>query len=59
MIDEKEYLGDGAYVTFDGYHILLTAENGKYATDKIGLDPDVLKKFLKYVERVSEFKKGD
>ena len=23
MKDEKEYLGDGAYVTFDGYHLLM------------------------------------
>lgn len=54
MKDEKQYLGDGAYVNFDGYHVVLTAENGIYATDTIALDPEVLERFLKYVERLME-----
>lgn len=52
MKDVKEYLGDGAYVTFDGYHIVLTAENGIYATDTVCLEPEVLQRFFDYVERL-------
>jgi len=25
---EKQYIGDGVYVDFDGLHIVLTTENG-------------------------------
>ena len=52
MKDVKEYLGDGAYVTFDGYHIVLTAENGIFTTDKVCLEPEVLQRFSDYVERL-------
>ncbi len=55
MKDEKEYLGDGAYVTFDGYHIVLTAENGIRATDTVALEPEVLNRFIDYVERLNKF----
>ena len=54
MIDEKEYLGDGAYVNFDGYLVVLTAENGIVATDTVGLEPEVLERFLHYVERLKK-----
>lgn len=47
---QKEYLGDGAYVDFDGYHFKLTAENGIEATDTICLEPEVLKSFFDYVK---------
>ncbi len=52
MINVKEYLGDGAYINFDGYQIILTAENGIRATDTIVLEPEVLERFLRYVERL-------
>lgn len=50
MIDHKIYLGDGAYANFDGYHVVLTAENGIYATDTVALEPEVLARFLEYIE---------
>ena len=36
-MNNKRYLGDGAYVEFDGNGLKLTAENGMRATDTIYL----------------------
>lgn len=46
----KRYLGDGAYVDFDGYALILTAEDGIRATDTIVLEPEAYLALLKYVE---------
>ena len=46
MSDFKQYLGDGAYVDFDGYHVILTAENGIEATDTVALEPEVFESLL-------------
>ena len=46
MPERKRYLGDGAYSEFDGHDMLLTAENGIEATDRVCLEPSVLGKFL-------------
>lgn len=54
MKDKKEYLGDGAYINFDGYHVLLTAENGIYASDTVALEPEVLDRFLDYIARLKK-----
>ena len=46
----KEYLGDSVYADFDGYHIILTTENG-YPDDprnRIALEPEVIIKLLRY-----------
>jgi hypothetical protein len=45
----KQYLGDGAYVDFDGFALILTAENGISATDTIVLEPSVYAALLDYV----------
>ena len=42
------YLGDGVYVKFDGYHIILTANNP--TTDTIYLDPHVVNTLIDYIE---------
>lgn len=55
MFQKKIYLGDGAYVNFDGYHIVLTTENGVCATDTVCLEPHVLEAFLDYVSRLKEY----
>ena len=39
----SEYLGDGVYVSYDGFGIWMTAENGMEATDSIYLEPSVLR----------------
>jgi hypothetical protein len=50
----KLYLGDGVYVDFDGFHIVLTAENGVEATNTIYLEPDVLQHLEMYVAKLRE-----
>ena len=49
----KEYLGDGAYVDFDGYALVLTTENGIHVTNRIVLEPEVYSALVRYVERLS------
>jgi hypothetical protein len=46
----KEYIGDGVYVDFDGYNIVLTTENGISVTNTIVLDPTVIKSMLTYIK---------
>ncbi len=49
---EKEYLGDGAYVRFDGFSLWLTTENGYQTTNEICLEPEVYAALLRFVERL-------
>lgn len=52
----KDYIGDSVYVQTDGYHIILTTENG-YPDDprnRIALEPAVYNALLEWVERVNE-----
>lgn len=46
----KQYIGDGVYVDFDGYAIILTTENGISVTNTIYLEPVVVKSFINFVE---------
>ncbi len=48
----KIYLGDGAYVTFDGYGLMLTTENGVETTNEIYLEPNVYEALVGYVARL-------
>ncbi len=50
----KRYLGDGAYVEFDGYHIVLTTSNGITNTNTIALEPDVFKALVKYEKQLCD-----
>lgn len=47
----KIYLGDGAYVVYDGLGYTLTAENGVEVTDTVYLEPEVCDAFIKFVEQ--------
>jgi hypothetical protein len=49
---EKQYLGDGVYVDFDGFALTLTTENGIVATNTIVLEPEVFEALSRYVERL-------
>lgn len=52
----KDYLGDSVYCEFDGYHIVLTTENGFGPSNTIALEPNVIAALNRYVQRVEEFK---
>ena len=48
----KEYLGDGAYVDFDGFAIILTTEDGVDTTNVVVLEPGELKRFEEWMDRL-------
>ena len=54
----EDYLGDGLYADFDGYQIILAAndKNSGNPTDRIALEPSVLAAFFRYVERIKELR---
>lgn len=51
MREFREYLGDGAFVGFDGFNIVLTAENGIRATDIVYLDVGVYGRLVDWFTR--------
>ena len=56
---KKVYLGDGVYVDFDGYQLVLTTEDGISTTNTIYLDTQVYNALLAYVERLKEKREGE
>jgi hypothetical protein len=50
---KKEYLGDSVYAQFDGYHIILTTENGLPGdpSNRIALEPKVIDSLKSYYDR--------
>ena len=50
---QKQYIGDGVYVEFDGYDIVLTTEDGISVTNRIVLEFEVLASLLAYVTATS------
>lgn len=51
----KTYIGDGAYVDFDGYAVILTTEDGIRATNTVVMEPEVLVEFERWVKRLREW----
>lgn len=51
---KPEYLGDGVYAEFDGYHIWLHANSYPSAT-QIALEPYTFQNLLKYAKQLKEF----
>lgn len=49
----KEYLGDGVYVLYDGFGIWLHANDHENPTDRIYLEPVVLKALLRFLVDIS------
>lgn len=47
----KHYLGDGVYAYYDGWHVILTTENGESITNTIYLEDEVLYNLLQYCAR--------
>lgn len=53
---QKVYLGDSVYAAFDGYHVILTTENG-YPDDprnRIALEPSVIHALNNYVHGITQ-----
>jgi hypothetical protein len=50
----KEYLGDGVYVDWNGYALILTTENGIRTTNCIELEADVYTHLTRYVEHLGQ-----
>jgi hypothetical protein len=42
------YLGDGLYADFDGFNVVLSAENGEYSHDTVYLEPGVVASFKRW-----------
>lgn len=55
MRSHKEYLGDGAYVEFDGFGVILTTSDGVRTTNEIFLEPEVLGNFEEWMQRLRKF----
>jgi hypothetical protein len=49
-VDNPIYLGDGVYASFDGYHVVLTANIP--TTDTIYLDSHVAEALVKYINEL-------
>lgn len=48
---DHEYLGDGVYVSHDGYHVWLDLR-AQDSTTAVALEPDVFKRLVAYRERI-------
>lgn len=42
------YLGDGVYAIFDGFGIWLHANDHKYPSDRVYLEPEVLRGLIRF-----------
>ena len=51
---DKEYLGDGVYVTVIHGMLYLSTEDGISVTNRIWLEPAVLESFISYLKRIGE-----
>ena len=54
MMEEVDYMGDGVYVEFDGFGIMLKANDHLNPTDEIYLEPEVLDKVIAFRERMKK-----
>jgi hypothetical protein len=48
----REYLGDGLYAEFDGYHIWLISSDGASDLQRVALEPDVYNALRNYARFV-------
>lgn len=55
---KKVYLGDAVYANYDGYHIVLTTEDGYETSNTICLDSDVLYALDEYKKEIVEMLKS-
>ena len=52
----NEYIGDGVYICYDGYHIILRTENHKQelCDMQIALEPSVLESLLLFYKMLPD-----
>lgn len=50
----KSYIGDGVYVAWDGFGIVLTTENGIADTNRIVMEPEVLDAFQQWMAALTK-----
>ena len=48
---KKTYLGDGAYIDYDGHEFILTTENGIKTTNTIYLEPSSMDRLLHFLAK--------
>lgn len=48
----EKYLGDGVYVSFDGYHINVAVND--HTNHVVAFDPGVVKALKEYFEEINE-----
>ncbi len=53
----KQYLGDGAYVHYDGWQIWVTTTNGISTTNEIAFEPEVMERLIAYNNKILELRK--
>ncbi len=53
---QKSYIGDAVYVQFDGYHLVLTTEDGIRTSNIIALEDAVFLALCKFAERAWHMK---
>lgn len=60
-IIEDRYLGDGVYVSFDGYSIVLDlrAQPPTYPITKVALEPPVFEKLMQFNADLRNAREGD
>ncbi len=51
---KKAYLGDGVYAEYDGFHLVLTIEDGVHVTNRICMEPQVIQAFHDYAKALAE-----
>jgi hypothetical protein len=51
---DKKYIGDAVYAEFDGYHVVLTTENGEFASNTIYLDSHVRYALFQFIRAVNQ-----
>lgn len=53
---DKSYLGDSVYAGYDGYHLVLTTENGSGPSNTIYLDPIVFANMTVFAVKIGFMK---